>query len=70
MRGEGKIKIELTEQEVDFLSDMLSDSISEYERIKSLNDAIGKNTNNAFSEDCERQRSLFMKLINGKKWKT
>ena len=31
-----KYNIKLNEQELDFLTDMLSNSISEYERIKSI----------------------------------
>ena len=54
--------IELKQIEIDFLTDLLSASISEFERIKSLNDAIGKKTKEEFIYSCNFQKDLFNKL--------
>ena len=56
------IKIELEQYELDFITDLIGSSISEYERIKQLNDAIGKNTKQDFIDNAEAQKELFKKL--------
>ena len=56
------IKIELEEHELDFITDLIGSSISEFERIKSLNDAIGKKTKQEFIDNTEAQKVLFNKL--------
>lgn len=64
------IKIELEEYELDFITDLIGSSISEFERIKSLNDATGKRTKQEFIDNAEAQKELFNKLntylTNGK----
>ncbi len=39
-----KILIEIEDYELDFITDLIGSSISEFERIKGLNDATGKNS--------------------------
>ena len=56
------IKIELEEYELDFITDLIGSSISEFERIKSLNDATGKRTKQEFIDNAEAQKELFNKL--------
>jgi len=57
-----KIIIELEDYELDFITDLIGSSISEFERIKRLNDAIGKRTKQEFIDNTEAQRKLFNKL--------
>lgn len=57
-----KFTIELEDYELDFITDLIGSSISEFERIKSLNDAIGKNTKQEFIDSTEGQKELFNKL--------
>lgn len=64
-----KFIIELEDYELDFITDLIGSSISEFERIKRLNDAIGKRTKQDFIDNTEAQRKLFNKLnkyTNGK----
>lgn len=64
-----KILIEIEDYELDFITDLIGSSISEFERIKGLNDATGKNTKQEFIDNTEAQRKLFNKLnkyANGK----
>lgn len=56
------IKIELEEYELEFITDLIGSSISEFDRIKSLNDATGKKTKQEFIDNTEAQRELFNKL--------
>jgi len=58
----GKILIDLEDYELDFITDLIGSSISEFERIKGLNDAIGKKTKQEFINNTEAQRKLFNKL--------
>lgn len=65
----GKILIEIEDYELDFITDLIGSSISEFERIKGLNDAIGKKTKQDFIDNAEAQKELFNKLnkyTNGK----
>lgn len=57
-----KILIELEDYELDFITDLIGSSISEFERIKSLNDASGKNTKQEFIDNTKKQKELFNKL--------
>jgi|JI10StandDraft_1071094.scaffolds.fasta_scaffold59487_4 hypothetical protein len=58
----GKILIEIEDYELDFITDLIGSSISEFERIKGLNDAIGKKTKQDFIDNAEAQKELFNKL--------
>jgi polysaccharide deacetylase 2 family uncharacterized protein YibQ len=63
-----KFIIELEDYELDFITDLIGSSISEFERIKGLNDAIEKRTKQEFIDNTEAQKKLFNKLnkyING-----
>ena len=65
----GNFIIELEDYELDFITDLIGSSISEFERIKGLNDATGKRTKQDFIDNTEAQRKLFNKLnkyTNGK----
>ena len=55
--------VELDEHEIDFITDLLSSNISTFQRIKELNDTIGKATKKEFIENVEFQKNLFNKLI-------
>ncbi len=57
-----KVIIELEDYELDFITDLIGSSISEFERIKGLNDAIGKKTKQEFIDSTEGQKELFNKL--------
>jgi len=61
-KGMALIKIELEEYELEFITDLIGSSISEFDRIKSLNDATGKKTKQEFIDNTEAQRELFNKL--------
>lgn len=54
--------IRLSEQELDFITDLICSSISEFERIKSLNDVFGKRTKQEFIDNTEAQKELLNKL--------
>ena len=64
-----KILIELEDYELDFITDLIGSSISEFERIKGLNDATGKKTKQEFIDNTEAQRKLFNELNKLCKWK-
>lgn len=55
--------VELDEHEIDFITDLLASSISSFQKIKEINDIIGKVTKKEFIESAEFQKNLFNKLI-------
>ena len=59
-----KFLIEIEDYELDFITDLINGSISEFERIKLLNDAIGKKTKQQFVDNIEAQKKLFNELTN------
>lgn len=54
--------VKLSEVDLDFITDLIGSSIAEFEKIKSLNDAIGKTTKQHFIDNANAQKELFKKL--------
>ncbi len=58
----GDFNIPLYFKEIDILTDLLSGSITEFERIRAINDALGKRTKEEYIIACNEQKDLFNKL--------